>query len=121
MGCRLDVPFDTVGVTEERIERYFRENPDGRPYGNLAAALDAAPINHVGPDLPPVLVLIAEAERVNPPIEADAARYVAAAREAGRDVVRVEILPNRKHYTALFRMADPGDATRALIRSFLGS
>lgn len=120
MGCRLDFPYDTVGVPRERIDRYFREHPDGRPFGRLEAALDLAPIEHVGPELPPVLVLIAEAERVNPPIEADAARYAAAARAAGREVVRIEILPDRKHYTALSRMAEPDDPTRALIRTFLG-
>lgn len=119
MGCRLQFPYDTVGVPRDALERYFRENHDGRPYGSLANALDAAPINHVGPDLPPVLVLVAEAERINPPIEADARAFAAAAAGVGRDVVQVEVLAGRKHYTALWRMAEPDDPGRALIRGFL--
>jgi acetyl esterase/lipase len=105
-------------VPPERVQAYFREHRDGRPWGSWEAFAGAWPMSHAGPWLPRFLVLIGDAEREQPPLEADAIRFRERAREHGRSV-RIEILPDRRHMAVLTRMTEPSDPTRALILAFV--
>ena len=89
-------------------------------YPSLDAFRDADPTLHVGPHVPPTLVLVAESEQVQPPILDSAERFAQRMRNAGRPV-EIEVLPNRSHMTALTMMADPLDPTFLRIVGFVST
>lgn len=120
MGCRLNWD-DSVFLeddTPEEIQTYFREDQWGRHFGSIEALKSFRPMNHIGSHLPSTLVLIAEAERFQPPILEDAAIFVGAAREAGVDA-DLAILPDRKHYSSIRQLVSPDDYTFRLIIDFI--
>jgi len=115
MGCLLrQVPpaiSDSV-----KLREFFAS---GRwIYPSLETFRDADPTRHVGPHVPPTLVLVAEAEQLQPPILENARAFADRMREAGRPV-DVEVLPNRTHMTALTMMQDPLDPTFMRIVGFI--
>ena len=130
MGCRLNDQFEYVdavvrstveaeGVSvEDATTKFFSENRTGARFGRRVAMEGFRPMTHVGRHLPPTLVLIAEAERYKPPILADAAIYVGAARDADVDA-DIAILPDRTHYSSIRLLASPDDPTRRLITAFV--
>jgi acetyl esterase/lipase len=107
MGCLLrQVPPAISDSTE--LRRFFES---GRwIYASLEAFRDADPTRHVGSHVPPFLVLIAEAEQTQPPILENARAFADRMREAGRPVT-IDVLPDRRHMTALTMMQDPLDPT----------
>ncbi len=119
MGCRLnDRPPDVSRLSARRIERSFRQDSFGSRLENLAALRSYLPMAHMGPYLPPFLILIADAERFKPPMLADAATFVGAARACQVDADLV-VLANRTHQTAVERMIDSSDQAFQRVRRFI--
>jgi hypothetical protein len=120
MGCRLNdeqkIPSD---VTPKQLSEHFRRDQYDAGFGSLAALNDAVPTRHVGEAIPPFLVLIAEAEKFQPPLLADAEAFKAKADRAGVGAkVTIVVLNRTRHLSALKNMAagssDPG--LQAVIR-----
>ncbi len=117
MGSLLGDPLGLTELAadarEARFQRLLRPN-----WPSAQSFIDAWPMAHVQSGTPPMLVLIAEAEQVNPPILASAQTFAARlATVGGRADVRV--LANRTHRTAVERMAVGGDETLALILQWM--
>jgi acetyl esterase/lipase len=88
------------------------------PFASLEQFLDADPTAYVSAATPPFLVLIAEAEQINPPILERAQRFAARMTATGRQV-QVEVLANRRHLTALTNMVDAQDPALQLVSRFV--
>ncbi|MGH9863080.1 MAG: alpha/beta hydrolase [Candidatus Acidiferrales bacterium] len=104
---------------QESFEKNFARTDEGKTYASFAVFRNSWPYYHVGPHLPPMLILVAEAEKINPPCWAHALEFQEAAHRVGARV-EVKELPGRKHMTALEKMAEPGDPTFLEILRFLG-
>ncbi len=108
LGCRLDdQPPDTTGADPARVAEYFRSG-EGARYGSYQALVDRVPMNHVGAHMPPILVLLADAERFKPPILEDGSKFVGLARDCEVDA-EIRILDDRNHMTALLSMSEASD------------
>lgn len=120
MGCRLnyDATARMEGKDPELIEKYFREHSWGARFGGKEALASFRPMVHVGSHLPPILVLIAEMERFKPPILADAAVFVGAARDTGVNA-EIVILLDRTHYSSIRLLKSKEDPTFKLIKDFI--
>ena len=116
MGCTLSPVLPAV--TDSARLRSIFVTGGLSTFATLEAFLDADPTAHVGPSTPPFLVLVAESEQYNPPILARAQEFAAAMAAAGRPA-ELEVLPDRRHYTALTLMANPADPTLALVLGFI--
>jgi len=115
MGCLLRQVAPAISDSTE-LRRFFES---GRwIYPSLEAFRDADPTRHVGPHVPPFLVLIAESEQTQPPILANAHAFATRMREVGRPVT-IEVLANRLHMTALTMMQDPLDPTFMRVAGFV--
>jgi len=115
MGCLLrQVPPAISDSTE--LRRFFTSGK--WIYPSLETFRDADPTMHVGPHVPPMLVLVAEAEQTQPPILENARAFADRMKQAGRPV-EVEVLPDRRHMTALTMMQDPLDPTFMRIVGFV--
>ncbi len=112
LGCRLNNTVDSAAA-DERVISYF-----SALYGSVYATNDAAPFAHVSADNAPMLIMMADAERINPPIEADAKLFVAKARAAGRSVP-IEILADRRHMTAMEGLAKGDDPAFRRVMQFI--
>jgi acetyl esterase/lipase len=125
MGCRLDdsvqvrstppANYETSWVPPERLADFMKGQV---AFTDLTRRNDAVPASHVGPFLPPTLMLIAEGERFYPPILRDAAEFVGRALAAGA-TADLAILPGRTHMTAIGRVTTPQDSTVAVIAAFV--
>jgi acetyl esterase/lipase len=115
MGCTLSPVLPAI-ADSVRLRAVFTTGALST-FGSLEAFLDADPTTHAGPSTPPFLVLIAEAEQINPPILERARAFAARMTALGRPV-EIDVLPGRRHYTALSQMADPGDPTLKLLLDF---
>jgi len=102
----------------ERIEEAFLKRGTYRIYRTLDRYIDHWPIHHIREGMPPMLFLIAEGERINPPVLKTDSTFVALARAKG-NVAEYRVLPDRKHYTAIRKLGEPGDPTFAIIRDFV--
>jgi acetyl esterase/lipase len=116
MGCLLS-PVPPAISDSGRLRAFFTS---GRfpTFPSLEAFLDADPSRHAGATTPPFLVLIADAEQINPPILEKARIFEARMRAAGRSI-QVAVLPDRRHYTALTAMASSTDPTFHLVLEFV--
>jgi acetyl esterase/lipase len=117
MGCLL-APVLPAVTDSGRLRAFFTGSGALATYGSLEAFVDANPTAYVGPHVPPTLVLIAEAEQINPPI-LERARAFELRMNAARRPVEVVVLPDRRHMTALTAMASPDDPTLQLLISFM--
>ena len=104
---------------QETFEKNFARTDEAKTYGSFAVFRNSWPYYHVSPHLPPMLILVAEAEKINPPCWAHALDFQQAAARVGARV-EVKELPGRRHLTALEKMAEPGDPTFLAILRFLG-
>lgn len=117
MGCLLrQVPPAISDSTE--LRRFFSRGK--WIYPSLEAFRDADPTLHVGAHVPPMLVLIADAERTQPPILENARAFADRMKASGRSV-EIEVLPDRRHMTALTMMQDALDPTFMRIVGFVTS
>jgi len=107
MGCLLRQIPPAISDSVE-LRRFFESGK--WIYPSLETFTNADPTLHVGPQVPSTLVLVAESEQVQPPILENARVFADRMRGAGRPV-EVEILPNRRHMSALTMMQDPLDPT----------
>ncbi len=105
---------------QEYVEKNFARTDEAKTYASFEVFRNSWPYYHVGAHLPPMLILVAEAEKINPPCWAHALDFQQAARRAGARV-EVKELANRKHLTALEKMAEPGDPAFLEILRFLRS
>jgi len=119
MGCVLDNnDLALRGVTADRIREPFQRDPDEvRTFGTPEGFLSAIPSFFVDANSAPTLVVVAEAERVHPPILEQGAHFVRLLDEAGVHGELV-IVPG-KHMSSIEAIGRPGDPTFAAIRRFL--
>ena len=120
MGCMLNY-WDTTGVgfSPERWKTIFESDRDETNiFGSLHDRIAANPSLYIGGHMPPILVLVAEAERFQPPILEQGAIFVRKSREAGVDA-DIEILKDRKHYSAVRMLVSPDDPTLNTIIKFI--
>ena len=109
LGCRLDnQPPDTTRADPARVAEYLSSDSWGARFGSYQALLDFVPLTHLGPHVPPILVVLGDAERFKPPILEDGAKFVGLARNCEVDA-EIVILDDRTHRTALERMPEAGD------------
>ncbi len=116
MGCTLSPVLPALSDSA-RLRAVFSSGGLST-FGSLETFLDADATLHVGSATPPFLVLIAESEQVNPPILERARMFEAKMVAAGRPV-EIDVLPNRRHYTALSSMANAADPTLGLLLEFI--
>jgi len=102
----------------ERVEQAFRKDGEDRIFGTLDGYIGHWPIRHVREGLPPMLFLIAEAEREHPPVLRTDSAFVEMARGKG-NTAEYRVLPDRTHYTAIRKFSEPGDPTFAIVRDFI--
>ncbi|MGE0354347.1 MAG: alpha/beta hydrolase [Gemmatimonadales bacterium] len=102
----------------DSMEQRFARDPDTRLFGSFDAYRGLWPIRHVGAGMPPFLFLIAEGERVNPPVLKTDSVFAERARALGNQA-DYRILPGRTHMTAIRRFSEPGDPTFAIVREFI--
>lgn len=101
-----------------RVEAAFAREEDGRTFGTLDAYQDHWPIHHLRAHLPPFLFLIADSERVHPPVLETDSTFAARARALGSRA-EYRVLPGRTHYRAIRELSEPNDAVFAIIRDFV--
>ncbi|HEX6991394.1 MAG TPA: alpha/beta hydrolase [Gemmatimonadales bacterium] len=104
------------GVKE--MEQRFPKIPDFAMYQSLEMYRDHWPIGHVRRGMPPYLFLIADSERVQPPILKTDSTFVARAIALGNHA-EYQVLPGRSHYSAIRRIGEPGDSAFALVHDFV--
>ena len=117
MGCLLHQVPPAISDSAE-LRRFFASEKWIYPSLEMFRAAD--PSSHVGPHVPSTLVLIAESEQTQPPILESARLFADRMRRAGRPA-DFEILPNRRHMTALTMMQDPLDPTFLRVVEFVSS
>lgn len=117
MGTLLEDSLSTGGVPKERIDRAFVNDPYLKIFGNLEAFKDSWPMRHINSRMPPFLILIAEAERFQPPILESAETFAAEAKKAGAQAA-FEILKDRTHIGTINKMVTTDDATLQRIIQF---
>lgn len=119
MGCILDnSDLALRGATADRIREAFDADPgEVSTFGTAEGFLSAIPSFFVDSSSAPTLVVVAEGERVHPPILEQGARFVRLLDEAGvyGDLV---IVPGT-HMSSIEALGRPGDPTFAAIRGFL--
>jgi acetyl esterase/lipase len=125
MGCRLNdfvevratppTNYESSWVPPNRVDDFMKEEV---AFTSLQQRNDAVPATHVTAQLPPTLILIAEAERFFPPVLRDAAEFVGRAQAAGAKV-DLAILADRKHMTAIQMMVTPTDPAVLHVSAFV--
>lgn len=119
MGCTLD-KYDTAlrGATPDDIREAFSgDRSDVERYGTPENWIAGNPAHHVGPHVPPTLVVVAEAERFFPSILEQGARFVRRLLEA--DVPAELVIVPGTHRSSVEDLDEPGDPTFAAIRAFI--
>jgi len=120
IGCRLNDRLDTTGIPTEKLRRHFETDPYDRMFESVEALNDAVPMAHAGPGLPPMLILMGDAERFQPPLLEDARAFrIAAGPAAAR--IQIEILQHHTHLGVIAKLGAPGDPTLPLIVRFVGT
>lgn len=119
MGCTLDREDAALrGLTADRIRAPFMADPvEVATYGSPEAWLAANPASFIGPHVPPMLVVLARAERFAPPILEQAARFARWLREAG--VPADLVVVSGKHMSSVANISVPGDPTFSAIQKFI--
>jgi acetyl esterase/lipase len=118
MGCRLNAKVDSAAASPEQIRRHFERDPYDAGFGSIGALNQAVPSAHVSARMPPFLILIAEAEQLQPPILDDAKVFIAAARQTGATADYV-VLPGLTHYSSIRNAKSTADPTFRRIRAFV--
>jgi acetyl esterase/lipase len=118
MGCVL-APLEesTARFTVEQLRERWPKSGDTRTFGSLDERLDSDPSRHIGPHVPPTLVVVAEAERFFPAILEQGAKFVRRLLEMKRPADLV-VVPGR-HVTSIADLIKPGDPTFAAIQKFM--
>jgi acetyl esterase/lipase len=122
MGTMLNPSYDTDSISKDTLNKIWRKLRTHETYESLFETpdsyRDADPSRHITKNAPPFLILIAEEEQVNPPILEQANRFTTAMKNVGVQV-QIEVLKNRKHSTAMNKMAELNDPTFVKIIEFI--
>jgi acetyl esterase/lipase len=119
MGCTLDREDAALrGLTADRIREPFSKDPeDVATFGTPENWLTANPASHIGPHVPPTLVVVARAERFMPPVLEQGSRFVRRLLEL--NVAADLVLVPGKHMSSIANLNKPGDPTFAAILAFI--
>ncbi|HKW61038.1 MAG TPA: alpha/beta hydrolase [Candidatus Acidoferrum sp.] len=112
----LDQTIDEYG--RKKVEEKWVQELDNRMFAGLDQYEDHWPIRHIHTGMPPFLFLIAETEQEHPPVLKTNRRFVEDARRLGNDA-DYKVLSGRKHYTAIRKLNEPGDAVFAIVIQFI--
>jgi arylformamidase len=125
MGCRLNdsvevrptppANYESSWVPPNRVDAFMKEEV---AFASLQQRNDAVPATYVTSQLPPSLILIADAERFFPPVLRDAAEFVGRAQSAGASA-DLAILLDRKHMSAIQMMVTPSDPAVVHVADFV--
>jgi acetyl esterase/lipase len=121
MGTILwDEEFEGIvaGTPKERIAQAFKYDTHYKMFGTPDQYIGAWPMKHVNAAMPPFLFLIAEAEQEQPPILRHAQTFCAAAAKLGVEC-SWKVLKDRKHMTALAKMAEKNDPAFLAVHEFM--
>jgi acetyl esterase/lipase len=121
MGCVL-APLEGAmtrlsALSPEEARQRWEKSTERDTYRALDDWLDSDPSRFIGPAMPPLLVVVAEAERFMPAILEQGARTVRRLLEMQRPANLV-IVPGR-HMTSIANFGAPGDPTFAAVKSFI--
>ncbi|HEX9798546.1 MAG TPA: alpha/beta hydrolase [Thermoanaerobaculia bacterium] len=119
MGCVLDVhDLALRRATADQIRAPFSRDPsDVATFGSPEGLLSAIPSIFVSQASAPTLVVVAEEERIQPPILEQGARFVRLLDEAGV-AGRLVIVPGT-HMSSITAIGQPGDPTFAAVVAFI--
>jgi acetyl esterase/lipase len=119
MGCTLDREDAALrGLTADRIrEPFSKDHEEVAAFGTPENWLAANPASHVGPHVPPTLVVVARAERFMPPVLEQGARFVRSLLEV--NVVADLVLVPGTHMSSISSLNKPADPTFAAIAAFI--
>lgn len=124
MGTMLNPSYDTDSIPTDTLNKVWKKLRDRETYESLfetpESYRDADPSRHITKNAPPFLILIAEEEQVNPPILEQANRFAMAMKNAGVPV-QIEVLKNRRHTTAMKKMAELNDPAFLTIIGFINN
>jgi acetyl esterase/lipase len=122
IGTMLNPSYDIDSIPKDTLDNVWKKFRYKETYESLfetpESYSDADPSRHITKNAPPFLVLIAEAEQVNPPILEQANKFATAMKNVGVEV-QIEVLKNRKHMTAMKKMAEPNDPAFLKIIEFI--
>jgi acetyl esterase/lipase len=121
MGCVLS-PLEGAmtrlsSLSPEEVRQRWEKSSDRDTYATLEDQLDSDPSRFIGPEMPPLLVVVAEAERFMPAILEQGAKVVRRLLEMKRSANLV-IVPGR-HMTSIANFGAPGDPTFAAVKAFV--
>ncbi|MDX1624408.1 MAG: alpha/beta hydrolase [Gemmatimonadota bacterium] len=119
MGCTLD-RYDAAlrGATADRIREGFRrDSSEVARFGSAENWIASNPAHHLGPHVPPTLVVLGEKERFFPPILEQGARFVRRLREA--DVpAEIAVFPGT-HRRVVENLDEPGNPVFEAISAYV--
>jgi acetyl esterase/lipase len=122
MGTMLNPSYDIDSIPKDTLDKIWKKFRYKETYESLfetpESYSDADPSRHITKNAPPFLILIAEEEQVNPPILEQADRFAAEMKNVGVKV-QIAVLKNRKHMTAMKKMAEPNDPALLKIIEFI--
>lgn len=124
MGCTL-APLDQplrqakdAGLSMAEVASRWAERSDDRDtYRSFDDRLGSDPSRHIGPHVPPTLIVIAARERFLPPLLEQGAHFVRLMYEHLRPA-DIAIVPGT-HKTSIADIVRPGDLTFAAIQAFI--
>ena len=119
MGCTLDREDAAVRrFTVEKLRVPFEDQPsEKKMYGTPENWLNANPASHLGPHVPPTLVLLARQERFFPSILEQGARFVRRLLES--DVPADLVIVPGRHSSSIEQFGMNGDQSFEAVRRFL--
>jgi acetyl esterase/lipase len=111
---------DAVAKTPpEEVQRLFAAGPEYRGYGTPERYLDSWPMHHIHAGIPPFLFIIAEREKLQPPVLSSVEEFVAAAAKVGCRA-DYKIVPGR-HMDEVRNLGSSADAVLPAILEFIRS
>jgi acetyl esterase/lipase len=118
IGSLLDFQRMLDQYTPDVRDRIFRTNGFFETFRTPEVMRDAGPTQHIGPGMPPYLIIMADKEQENPPILSDSKAFVGKVTEAGGRASFV-VIPNRTHLGTLQAMTGPDDPAVQAILQFV--
>lgn len=118
MGTLFEDPLNVDRMSPEAQQNLLKNDSYFKIFGSIEAFKKSWAIENVNPQMPPILVLIAEEERFQPPILASTEKFVEAAKKVGV-IVSYDILPNRTHLQTILKMPETNDPTLLRILKFI--
>ncbi len=107
-------------LPREQMEARFARYAIYRGFASPDDYLKSWPMKHVQAGMPPFLFIIAEHEKLQPPILAQAEQFIAAARKLGCQA-SYQILSGARHMDEVRKLGQPDDAALPAILAFIRS